>query len=85
MHKLRNVASKLPKKDAKRCFDGSKKIYLADVKQAAAAIYKSWVATYGDIYPKAVACLSKDIDEMLTFFDFPESVRVKIRIKNIIE
>ena len=85
MHKLRNVASKLPKKDAKKCLDSAKKIYLADGKQSAAAIYKSWVATYSDIYPKAVACLSKDIDEMLTFFDFGQPIRVKIRTTNIIE
>lgn len=27
--------------------------------------------------PKAVECLKKDIDEMLTFFDFPEEIRSK--------
>ena len=53
--------------------------------EAAAAIYKSWVATYSCIYPKAVACLSKDIDEMLTFFNFGQPIRVKIRTTNIIE
>jgi putative transposase len=85
VHKLRNVAQKLPKKGADSCLLAAKKIYLADGKQSAAAVYKNWVATYSGIYPKAVACLAKDIDEMLTFFDFGQPIRVKIRTTNIIE
>ncbi|MCE5330445.1 transposase, partial [bacterium] len=44
VHKLRNVSQKLPKKGAESCLDGAKKIYLADSKQSAGSIYKSWVA-----------------------------------------
>lgn len=85
VHKLRNVSSKLPKKGASKCLDGAKKIYLADGKQSAAAIYKNWVATYKDKYPKAVVCLARDIDSLLTFFDFGQAIRIKIRTTNIIE
>jgi putative transposase len=85
VHKLRNVSQKLPKKDAESCLNGAKKIYQAASRQDASAIYKSWVATYSDKYPKAVACLARDIDSLLTFFYFPEAIRIKIRTTNIIE
>ena len=85
VHKLRNVASKLPKKGADSCLGAAKKIYQAASRQDASTIYKNWVATYSDKYPKAVACLDRDIDSLLTFFDFPEPVRIKIRTTNIIE
>ena len=35
--------------------------------------------------PKAVECLEKDLDELLSFFDFPETHRSKIRTTNAIE
>lgn len=60
----------------------AKKIYQAANRQNASAIYKNWVATYQDKYPKAVACLARDIDSLLTFFYFPEGLRVKIRTTN---
>ncbi|MBI3319810.1 MAG: transposase [Candidatus Omnitrophica bacterium] len=32
-----------------------------------------------------MACLREDLDELLTFLEFPEAQRVKIRTTNIIE
>lgn len=85
VHKLRNIASKLPKKAHSTCLFEAKKIYLAENKKSATAIYRNWVAGYKNIYPKAVECLSKDIESMLTFFDYPGPVRKKIRTTNAIE
>jgi len=85
VHKLRNIASKLPKKAYGSCLAEAKLIYMAKGKKAAAATYRKWVAKYRDTYPKAVECLSKDIDIMLVFFDYPDSIWKKIRTTNIIE
>jgi len=85
VHKLRNVASKLPKKGADACLGSCKKIYLAENKKDAVKIYSKWIEAFKDRYPKAVACLEKDIEDLLTFFDFPKNIRVKIRTTNIIE
>jgi transposase-like protein len=85
VHKLRNIASKLPKKGSDACLCGAKKIYLAASRADAAAVYKDWAASFKDKYPKAVACLEKDIDNMIVFFDFKEGIRVKIRTTNVIE
>lgn len=63
--------------------DSAKKIYLADTRKDAEAIFKNWVKDYNDKYPKAVECLSKDIEDMLTFFYFDKDIRSKIRTTNI--
>jgi len=85
VHKLRNVEAKLPKKGTKQVMDSAKKIYLADTRKDAEAIFKNWVKDYNDKYPKAVECLSKDIEDMLAFFYFDKDIRSKIRTTNIIE
>lgn len=85
VHKLRNIASKLPKKAYDSCLAEAKFIYKAKNKKAAVALYKKWVEKYSGRYPKAVSCLKKDIESMLTFFDYPESTWIKIRTTNIIE
>jgi putative transposase len=85
VHKLRNIASKLPKKAYESCLDEAKGIYMAKNKKEAAASYRKWVAKYEALYPKAVKCLKKDIDSMLVFFDFPKERWKKIRTTNIIE
>ena len=85
VHKLRNIASKLPKSAHSSCLFDAKKIYMADSKRAGTSIYREWVARYSDIYPKPVKCLSKDIESMLCFFDYPKDVWKKIRTTNAIE
>ena len=44
-----------------------------------------FVDTYGAKYPKAVECLVKDRDELLTFYDFPARHWQSIRTSNPIE
>jgi len=85
VHKLRNIASYLPKKGSRNCLDSAKKIYMASNKKDAAILYKKWEYDFGGKYEKAVNCLKKDIEDMFTFFDFRESIRIKIRTTNTIE
>ena len=58
---------------------------MAQFKKAATSTYREWVKKYSDIYPKAVKCLSNDIESMLYFFDHPKDVWSKIRTTNAIE
>lgn len=84
VHKLRNIASYLPKKHFD-CLKEAKAIYLADNKRVAINTYWSWAMKWREIALKAVNCLEKDIDQMLTFFDFPKKHWIKIRTTNQIE
>jgi len=85
VHKLRNIATKLPKKAYETCLFDAKKIYKAKSKKKAVTTFKEWKERYSDIYPKAVECLSKDIDSMLYFFEYPKDIWPKIRTTNAIE
>lgn len=84
VHKIRNIASYLPKKHLD-CLKEVKAIYLAENRRAAINTYWSWAKKWRATTPKAVECLEKDIDQMLSFFDFPKNHWVKIRTTNQIE
>lgn len=85
VHKLRNVAVKLSRNIQKESLKGAKLIYLAASRKEAIQRYWEGAACWRDVQPKAVACLEKDLDELLTFFAFPEKHRTMIRTTNAIE
>jgi len=84
-HKLRNVANYIRRKDQTACLSGAKKIYLAGNIREAVKIFRSWKEQWQESYPQAVACLEKNLDELLNFLKSPPSHRVKIRTTNVIE
>jgi transposase-like protein len=84
-HKLRNIADKVNKIDEKRVLSGAKRIYLAPHRKAALQIFRSWRDQWINQYPRAVKCLERDLDTLLTFFDFPPEMREHIRTTNYIE
>ncbi len=84
-HKLRNVAATLRKKDEAACLGGAKEIYKAQGLRHARRRFRRWKAAWGEAYPKAVACIEKDLDELLTFFLFDPQHWRRIRTTNPIE
>ncbi len=44
-----------------------------------------FIELYGAKYPKAVECLKKDRDRLLTFYDFPAEQWIHLRTTNPIE
>lgn len=84
-HKLRNVAAKLPRSIQKTCLRQAKTIYLASTKREAVNRFHRWERTWQAQAPKAVACLREGFEDMLSFLDFPEPQRVKLRTTNVIE
>jgi transposase-like protein len=84
-HKLRNVASKLKRKNQEECLRLAKKIYLAETRREATGLFREWVNQWRTPEPKAVKCLEVDMDEMLSFLDCPKSHWSKIRTTNAIE
>lgn len=85
VHKLRNLANRLPKKRQKEVLKGAKAIYGAKNKKEAVKLYWGWSKEYRNSFPKVVECLEKDIDELLAFMDLPRKHWRKIRTTNIIE
>jgi putative transposase len=84
-HKLRNIASKLRRRNQEECRGQAKKIYLAETRREATSLFRDWAKQWRNPEPKAVKCLETDIDEMLSFLDCPKQHWSKIRTTNAIE
>ena len=84
-HKLRNVANKLPRRIQDACLKGAKRIYQAQTKKDARDRFLEWVKQWRTEAPEAVACLEKDINEMLNFLDSPFEHWRQTRTTNAIE
>lgn len=85
VHKTRNVLDKLPRSWQEDAKNQLYKIMNAPNKAEAMQQYKTFVALYDDKYPRAVECLRKDINRLLTFYDFPAAHWRSIRSTNAIE
>jgi len=84
-HKLRNVANKILKRDIDECMAGARLIYLAGHRREAVKCFRDWESRWGILYPRAINCLGKDLDELLNFFDMPSDHWIKVRTTNVIE
>src|SRR4051812_25791578 len=73
VHKTVNVLNKLPKSLQAKAKRALQDIWMAETKKDALAAFDAFVETYGVKYDKAVACLAKDRDALLAFYDFPPS------------
>jgi len=85
VHKTANVLNKLPKSlqgKAKKMLHG---IWMAAGKKEAERNFDQFIEYYGAKYPKAVECLRKDREVLLTFYDFPAEHWRHIRTTNPIE
>lgn len=85
MHKLMNVCKYLKKSDEDICINQARGIYNAVSLRQAIKRFNAWKDRWNKLYPKAVNCIEKDLDELLTIFHFDESHRIKLRTTNPIE
>ncbi len=85
VHKLRNVAARLPRKVQEACLKGAKRIYQAENKREAARFFTQWEREWRSSQPRAVACLEEGLDELLNFMDCPQTHWRKVRTTNAIE
>ncbi len=58
---------------------------MAVTKDDAEKAFNFFLESYEDKYPKAAACLAKDRDALLTFYNFPARHWSHIRTANLIE
>ncbi len=85
VHKLRNVANLLKKRQQEECLAGARLIYQAQTKQAATKAYWRWATRWRGEAPKAVARLERDLDALLAFLSCPPEHHRKVRTTNAIE
>jgi len=85
VHKTANVLNKLPKSVQPRAKGMLHEIWQAETRAAAEKAFDLFVTTFEAKYPKAAACLRKDRDVLLTFYDFPAEHWIHLRTTNPIE
>lgn len=85
-HKMRNILDKAKKKDREPIKRDLHRIMNADNKASARKNAGRFAQRWGVLYPKALACLKADLDELLTFFAFDDpDWRKRSRTTNAIE
>ena len=85
VHKAANVLNKLPRSLQGKAKRALQEIWMAETKPEALAAFDAFVETYGVKYDKAVACLAKDREALLAFYDFPAEHWKHLRTTNPIE
>jgi transposase-like protein len=85
VHKTANVLNKLPPSLQAKAKQDLHAIYEADSRKAAEDAFGRFVAKYGAKYAKAAACLIKDREALLTFYNFPAEHWKHVRTSNPIE
>ena len=85
VHKTANILDKMPKSLHEKAKTMLQEIWMAPSRQEASKAFDLFLQTFEAKYPKAVECLVKDRDVLLTFYDFPAEHWVHLRTTNPIE
>ena len=85
MHKSGNVLNYFPKSSQAKAKQGLHEIWMAETRAAAERAFDNWIERYKEKYPKATACLARDREELLAFYDFPAAHWTHLRTTNVIE
>lgn len=85
VHKTANVLNKMPKSVQPAVKADLREIWTAPDRATASVAITTFAEKYGAKYEKAVTCLIKDRDRLLTFYDFPAEHWDHLRTSNPIE
>ena len=85
VHKTANILDKVPLSIQPAVKADLREIWAAPDRATAEAAVTTFAAKYGAKYEKAVTCLVKDRDTLLTFYDFPAEHWDHLRTSNPIE
>jgi putative transposase len=85
VHKTANILNKMPKSLHAKAKGMLQDIWMAETRQDALKALALLVQTFQAKYPKAVECLVKDQEVLLTFYDFPAEHWIHLRTTNPIE
>jgi transposase-like protein len=84
-HKLGNVLDKLPKRLQPKAKRLLREVINADTRKHAEDAIATFETVFGTKYEKAVECLVKDRETLLTLYDFPAEHWKHLRTTNAVE
>ena len=82
VHKTANVLNKMPKHIQSKAKAMLHQIWMGETKREAEKAFDLFLETFEAKYPKAVECLTKDREVLLTFYDFPAEHWLHLRTTN---
>lgn len=85
VHKTANVLNKMPKSVQPKAKADIHEIWQAETREMGNKAFDHFLEKYGAKYPDACACLKKDRETLLTFYDFPAEHWGHLRTTNPIE
>lgn len=85
VHKTANVLAHLPRTRQSSAKADLHQVWMAGTAAEAGAAFDSFLRIYRTQFPKAVACLEKDREELLAFYRFPAEHWPHVRTTNPIE
>ena len=85
VHKTANVLNNMPKSVQPKAKGAIHEIWQAETKADAETALDHFLEKYDAKYQKACACLRKDREQLLTFYDFPAEHWAHLRTTNPIE
>jgi putative transposase len=85
VHKTANVLNKLPKSQQSKAKRALQDIWMAATRKDAVKAFDAFSAVYALKFEKASACLEKDRQALLAFYDFPAEHWKHLRTSNAIE
>jgi len=84
-HKMRNVLNHFPKRLQSDVKVLLREMYYASTKKQAIKLIKVFAERFGKEYPRAVECLLKDRDTLLTYYSYPQQHWQSLKTTNPIE
>lgn len=85
VHKLRNIANKLPKYAIEEVMPKIRNVFNQTDKEIALMYATKLIDEYSSKYPSAIKCFQNDLDSCLNFMDFPDGHHKHIRTTNLLE
>lgn len=85
VHKARNVTNCLPKPAQPSATKAMQEIYNAEDRAHAEKAIEAFARTYGTKWPRAVAKITDDAEELLAYYDYPAEHWIHLRTTNPIE
>jgi len=85
VHKMRNVKTHFPKRLHDEVKGYLREMYYAAAKEKTLDLMDQFADRYRKNYPRAVECLLKDKDSLLTYFNYPRPHWVSLKTTNPIE
>jgi transposase-like protein len=85
VHKVANVLNKFPSSMAPAVKSDLKNIHHAETRADAVAAVETFKQKYGVKYAPAATCLTKDVEALLAFYDFPAEHWDHLRTSNPVE